>query len=108
MAGNALRLSCLARAEAVTGPGRMKAALKRIDRLMGCARIEQEVELTAQALLKQLSRVGQTVVIVVDCSAVAPAGEFVGVRAAVAPIGMGPAIEVHHGVYPVAQIGHCR
>ncbi len=108
MAGHALRLSRLARAVAVTGPGRLKAALKRIDRLMGCARIEQEVELTAQALLKQLSRVGQTVVIVVDCSAVAPAGEFVELRAAVTPIGMGRALSVYQRVYPLAKMGNAR
>jgi len=98
MAGHALSLSRLARA--VTGSGRLKAALKRIDRLIGCARIEQEVELTAQALLKQLSRGGQALVIAVDWSAVAPAGEFVELRAAVTQPGMGRALSVYQRVYP--------
>ena len=106
MAGHALSLSRLARA--VTGSGRLKAALKRIDRLIGCARIEQEVELTAQALLKQLSRVGQTLVIAVDWSAVAPAGEFVELRAAVTQPGMGRALSVYQRVYPLAKMGNAR
>src|SRR6267378_2465014 len=93
VAGHVLSLSRLARA--VTGSGRLKAALKRIDRLMGCVRIEHEVELAAQALLRQLCRAGQPLVIAVDWSAVAPAGEFVELRAAVTRLGMGRALSVY-------------
>ena len=106
MAGHALSLSRLARA--VTGSGRLKAALKRIDRLIGCARIEQEVELAAQGLLAQLSRGGQALVIAVDWSAVAPAGEFVELRAAVTQPGMGRALSVYQRVYPLAKMGSAR
>ena len=107
MAGHdALSLSRLA--SAVTGLGRLKAALKRIDRLIGCARIEQEAELAAQALLAQLSRGGQALVIAVDWSAVAPAGEFVELRAAVTRPGMGRALSVYQRVYPLAKMGNAR
>ena len=106
MAGHALSLSRLARA--VTGSGRLKAALKRIDRLIGCARIEQEVELAARALLAQLSCGGQALVIAVDWSAVAPAGEFVELRAAVTRPGMGRALSVYQRVYPLAKMGNAR
>jgi hypothetical protein len=106
MAGHVLSLSRLARA--VTGSGRLKAALKRIDRLMGCARIEHEVELAAQALLRQLCRAGQPLVIAVDWSAVAPAGEFVELRAAVTRLGMGRALSVYQRVYPLAKLGNAR
>lgn len=106
MAGHVLSLSRLARA--VTGSGRLKAALKRIDRLMGCARIEQEVELAARALLRQLCRGGQALVIAVDWSAVAPAGEFVELRAAVTQPGMGRALSVYQRVYPLAKLGNAR
>jgi hypothetical protein len=106
MAGHVLSLSRLARA--VTGSGRLKAALKRIDRLIGCARIEHEVELAAQALLRQLCRAGQPLVIAVDWSAVAPAGEFVELRAAVTRLGMGRALSVYQRVYPLAKLGNAR
>ena len=106
MAGHVLSLSRLARA--VTGEGRLKAALKRIDRLMGCPRVEQEAELAAQALLRQLCRAGQPLVIAVDWSAVAPAGEFVELRAAVTRLGMGRALSVYQRVYPLAKLGNGR
>src|SRR5258708_9456897 len=106
MAGHVLSLSRLARA--VTGSGRLKAALKRIDRLMGCLRVEDEVELGAEALLRQLCRAGQPLVIAVDWSAVAPAGEFVELRAAVTRLGMGRALSVYQRVYPLAKLGNAR
>jgi hypothetical protein len=92
----------------VTGAGRLKAALKRIERLIGCARIEHEVELAAQALLKQLSRGGRPLVIAVDWSAVAPGGEFVELRAAVTWLGMGRALTIYQQVYPAAKLGNGR
>jgi hypothetical protein len=106
MAGHTLSLSRLARA--VTGEGRLKAALKRMDRLIGCARVQPEGELVAMALLKQLSGLRRALVIAVDWSAVAPAGEFVELRAAVTQLGMGRALTVYQRVYPLALLGNGR
>lgn len=106
MAGHVLTLSRLARA--VTGAGQLKAALKRIDRLLGCARIEHEAEQVAQALLQQLSRGAAPLVIAVDWSAVSPGGEFVELRAAVTRPGMGRSLTIYQQVYCAAKLGNAR
>jgi Transposase DDE domain len=106
MAGHVLSLSRLARA--LMGSGRLKAALKRIDRLMGCARIEHEAQLAGQALLRELCHPGQRLVVAVDWSAVAPAGEYVELRAAVTRLGMGRCLTIYQRVYPLAKLGNAR
>jgi hypothetical protein len=104
MLGHALSLSRLARG--ITGTGRLKAAIKRIDRLIGCVRIEREAEQVGQALLRLLSSGGQPLVIAVDWSAVAPGGQFVELRAAVTWLGMGRALTVFQRVYPIEQLNN--
>src|SRR5829696_6137138 len=79
MGGHLLSLSRLARAS--IGHGTHKAALKRMDRLLGHRRIVQEGEVVAAALLCRLCQVEQPLVLVVDWSAVAPDGAFVELRA---------------------------
>src|SRR5258708_25170742 len=55
MAGHALRLSRLARAVAVTGPGPPEGGPQRIRPPLGLARLQEEDELTAPALPQQPS-----------------------------------------------------
>src|SRR6185295_11295619 len=64
MGGCLLSLSRLARA--LMEQGTQKAALNRVDRLIGNQRIGQEARLVATALLRVLCGGGQPVVIAVD------------------------------------------
>ena len=75
MGGHLLSLSRLARA--LMGQSNQKAALKRVDRLMGNQRIAQEARAVGEALLRTLCRSAQRLVIAVDWSEVAPDGVFV-------------------------------
>lgn len=107
MAGHMLTLSRLARA--VVDQGRYKAALKRIDRLIGNKRcIAQEAEVVGAALLRTWCRHGQPLIIAVDWSEVAPGGAFVELRAAITPQGMGRGLTVYQQVYPAAKLGNAR
>lgn len=102
MTGHALSLSRLACA--IMGQGRFKAALNRVERLIGCRRIESEAEHVGQALLQRLSVRGQRLVIAVDWSPVAPGGQFVELRAAVTWLGMGRALTVYQRVYALDRL----
>ena len=104
MAGHLLSLSRLARA--LIGQGTLKAALKRIDRLIGNERIEREAQLVAAALLRMLCARGQPLVIAVDWSAVAPDGAFVELRAVATHAGMGRGLTVYQQVYAKAKLGN--
>jgi hypothetical protein len=106
MNGHALSLSRLARA--TTGAGQLRAALKRIDRFIRCARIEREAEHVGRALLRRFKVRDQPLVIAVDWSAVNPGGEFVELRAAVTALGMGRALTVYQRVYPLRQLSDAR
>jgi hypothetical protein len=106
VAGHYLSLTRIARA--LSGPIRLKAALKRIDRLIGHRRIEQEARLVGALLLEQLSKLSGPLVIVVDWSAVNPGGSFVELRAAVSYPGLGRALTVYQQVYPQSQLGNCE
>ncbi|MFM7280527.1 MAG: hypothetical protein ACKO32_01975 [Planctomycetia bacterium] len=88
MCGHVVSLSRLARGMVCAG-GAAKAALKRVDRLVGHARIEREVDVVAEAILARLARWMDPLVIAVDWSAVTPGGTFVELRAAVVWSGMG-------------------
>lgn len=83
-----------------------KAAIKRIDRLTGNARIADEARLVAGALLKQLALMQTTLVIAVDWSAVSPGGEFAELRAVVTWPGMGRGLTVYQCVYPMRLQGN--
>ena len=106
MGGHLLSLTRLARG--LSGETGLKAALKRIDRLIGHPRIEQESQLAGAAILEQLSRMGGPLVIAVDWSAVSPGGTFVELRAAATCAGMGRALTVYQKVYPQAQQGNAK
>lgn len=106
MSGHYLSLTRLARG--LSGETGLKAALKRIDRLIGHPRIEQEAQLAGAAILGQLSRMGGPLVIAVDWSAVSPGGTFVELRAAATCAGMGRALTVYQKVYPQAQQGNAK
>jgi hypothetical protein len=106
MQGHWLSLSRLARG-ICTGAG-LKAALKRIDRLIGHARIAAEAEAAAEAILARLKAAGGPLWLVVDWSAVGPGGAFVELRAAVSRPGRGRAITVYQRVYPLAKLGNAR
>jgi len=106
MAGHLLSLSRLARG--LMGEGTLKAALKRVDRLIGSGRIGQEAQLVAAALLRTLCARGQPLVIAVDWSAVAPEGAFVELRAVATHRGMGRGLTVYQQVYPKAQLGNAH
>lgn len=72
MQGHLLSLSRLARG--LGGAAGPKAALKRIDRLIGHARIEAETQSVAGAIAARLKAQGRPLVIAIDWSAVGPAG----------------------------------
>ena len=104
MCGHLLSLSRLARA--LIGQSTQKAALKRVDRLMGNQRIAQEAEVVGAALLRALCRGGQSLVIAVDWSAVAPGGAFVELRAVATRPGMGRGLTIYQRVYPEKKLGN--
>lgn len=104
MCGHLLSLSRLARG--LMGQSTHKAALKRVDRLMGNPRIAQEAEVVGAALLRTFSRGGQRLVIAVDWSAVAPDGAFVELRAVVTQAGMGRGVTIYQQVYPEKKLGN--
>lgn len=108
MAGQLLSLSRLARA--LMGHSTQRAALKRIDRLIGNKRIAREAEAVAAALLCRWCQSGQPVVIAVDWSEVAPGGAFVELRAALTPLGMGRGVTIYQEVYPRSKLsnGHAE
>ena len=106
MGGHWLSLSRLARA--VMGQSTQKAALKRVDRLIGNHRIGQEAQVIGAALLRTLCRGGQPLVIAVDWSAVAPGGVFVELRASVTRAGMGRGLTIYQEVYPESKLGNAR
>lgn len=86
MGGHLLSLSRLARA--LMGSATQKAALKRVDQLIGNQRIAQEAQVVGAALLRTLPQGGQPLVIAVDWSAVASDRAFVELRASVMRAGM--------------------
>lgn len=104
MGGHLLSLSRLARG--LMGQSTHKAALKRVDRLMGNPRIGQEAEVVGAALLRTLCRGGQPLVIAVDWSKVAPAGVFVELRAVATRMGMGRGLTIYQRVYPEKKLGN--
>ncbi len=105
MCGTVVSLSRLARG--MVGAGRTaKAALKRLDRLVGHARIERQVDVLAQAILLRLARWMDPWVIAVDWSAVTPGRTFVALRAAVVWSGMGRGLQVCQRVYPAKLQGN--
>jgi len=106
MGGHLLSLSRLARA--LMDQSTQKAALKRVDRLMGSPRIGQEAQVVGAALLRTLCRGGQPLVIAVDWSAVAPDGVFVELRAVATRTGMGRGLTIYQQVYPESKLGNAR
>jgi hypothetical protein len=106
MGGHLLSLSRLARA--LMDQSTQKAALKRVDRLMGNQRIGQEAQVVGAALLRTLCRGGQPLVIAVDWSEVAPDGVFVELRAVATRTGMGRGLTIYQQVYPESKLGNAR
>ena len=106
MSGHLLSLSRLARA--LMDQSTQKAALKRVDRLMGNRRIGQEAQIVGAALLRTLCQGGQPLVIAVDWSKVAPDGVFVELRAAALRTGMGRGLTIYQQVYPKLRLGNGR
>ena len=106
MGGHLLSLSRLARA--LIGQSNQRAALKRVDRLMGNQRIAQEAKVVGAALLRMLCPSGQLLVIAVDWSAVAPDGAFVELRAIATRTGMGRGLTIYQQVYPESKLGNAR
>jgi Transposase DDE domain len=106
MGGHLLSLSRLARG--LMDQSTQKAALKRVDRLLGNQRIAQEAQVVAAALLRTLCRGGQPLVIAVDWSQVAPGGVFVELRAVAAHAGMGRGLTIYQQVYPQKKLGNAR
>jgi len=108
MAGHLLSLSRLARG--LMGQGSQKAALKRVERLMGNQRIAEEAKVTGAALLRLLCQGAGPLVIAVDWSKVAPDGAFVELRAAAMRTGMGRGLTIYQQVYPKSKLsnGHAE
>jgi hypothetical protein len=106
MGGHWLSLSRLARG--LMGQGTHKAALKRVDRLMGNQRIAQEAQVVGAALLRRWAEGVQPLVIAVDWSEVAPDGVFVELRAALTRPGMGRGLTIYQQVYPESKLGNAR
>jgi len=107
MGGQHLSLTRIARG-LTSGSVKLKAALKRIDRLIGNGRIEQETRLVGALLLEQLSKGQGPLVIVVDWSAVNPGSSLVELRAAVSYPGMGRALTVYQRVVAQSELGNCK
>jgi hypothetical protein len=103
MAGAWIGLSRLARG--LVGGSNLKAAIKRVERLISNNRIADEAQQVAEVLLARLCRLQSPLVVAVDWSAVAPGGEFVELRAAVTCPGMGRGQTVYQRVYPMQQLG---
>jgi hypothetical protein len=106
MGGHFLSLSRLARA--LMGESTQRAALKRVDRLIGNKRIGCEAQVVGAALLRVLCRGGQPLLIAVDWSAVSPGGAFVELRAALTWLGMGRGLTIYQQVYPESKLGNGR
>ncbi len=106
MGGHLLSLSRLARA--LMGQSTQRAALKRVDRLIGNQRIGQEAQVVGAALLRSLCRGAQPLVIAVDWSEVAPDGVFVELRAVATRTGMGRGLTIYQQVYPESKLGNAR
>lgn len=106
MGGQCVSLTRLSRG--VLGGGCLKAAIKRVDRLIGHARIAREAQIVGQQLMRQLCRTGVPLVIAVDWSAVNPGGQFVELRAAVTWLGMGRALTIYQQVYPLSKLGNAK
>ena len=106
MSGHLLSLSRVARG--LMDQSTLKAALKRVDRLMGNKRIGQEAQVIGAALLRILCQSAQRLVIAVDWSEVAPDGVFVELRAAVMRTGMGRGATIYQQVYPKSKLGNAR
>ncbi len=106
MCGQCLSLTRLSRA--VQGTGCLKASIKRVERLIGNARIEQEAHIIGQQLVEQLCRVREPLIIAVDWSAVNPGGTVVELRAAVTRLGMGRALTVYQQIHPLAKLGNAK
>jgi len=106
MCGQCLSLTRLSRA--VQGRGCLKAAIKRVERLIGNARIKEETQIVGRELLEQLCRMREPLIIAVDWSALNPGGTLVELRAAVTRLGMGRALTVYQQVYPLAKLGNAK
>lgn len=104
MQGHPLSLSRLARG--LGGMVGLKAALKRIDRLIGHARIEAEANSVAAAIAARLKAQGGPLVIAIDWSAVGPGGAFVELRASATVPGKGRGITIYQRVYPLSKLGN--
>jgi hypothetical protein len=83
----------------------VKSAIKRVDRLIGSARVQAEAQQIGAALLACAGRMSSTLVIALDWSAASPGGAFVELRAAVTWPGAGRALPIYQQVYPVQQLG---
>lgn len=104
MRGHWVSVSRLGRG--LAGPGTVKSAIKRVDRLIGHVRIAQETQQVGAALLSSVCRMTSTLVIAVDWSAASPGGQFVELRAGVTWPGAGRTLPVFQQVYPVRQLGN--
>lgn len=104
MQGSLLSLSRLARG--LTGATGLKAALKRIDRLIGHERIGVEAQAVAAVIAERLKAMGGPLVIAIDWSAVGPGGAFVELRASATVPGKGRGITICQQVYPLAKLGN--
>lgn len=104
MGGQWLSLSRLARG--IMGTGSLKASLKRVDRLIGKARVAREAHLIGATLVRSVCRGSGPIVIAVDWSEVAPGGKFVELRAALVHAGMGRGLTIYQHVYPLSKLGH--
>jgi Transposase DDE domain len=106
LSGHCVSLTRLARG--VMGGGRLKSALKQVDRFIGHARIDQEARIVGCELLARLCQSGLPLIIAVDWSEVSPGAKFVELRAAVTRLGMGRALTVYEQVYALKKLGNAK
>lgn len=88
--------------------GGLKAAIKRVDRLIGNPRIADEAQVIGSVLMARLCALQSPLVIAVDWSAVSPGGTFVELRAAVTWLGMGRGLTIYQRVYPQPLQGNAE
>ena len=101
-------LSLMRLSRGLMGAGSLKAAAKRIDRLIGNTRIVQEAQHIERALIQRLCPVAGLAVIAVDWSSVSAGGKFVELRASLVHAGMGRGLTICHRVYPLSKLGNGR
>lgn len=106
LAGSSLSLTRLARG--VRTRATLKCTIRRVERLIGNARVNREAELLGRALIGRICAVSRTLVLAVDWSEASSDGRFVELRIAATWPGAGRAVSIYQQVHPLSKLGNAR